>query len=100
MRARLVMNTTFTVGLAVATPAPALAQVTSDPSGPARRQLAGIVQNVTLASRAQYGSRDTAGRTLDTIKVIERGAGGYVSAFHSPNGSGSFSVRLRPRRTS
>jgi hypothetical protein len=94
MRASLVMNTMFTVGIAVVVPAPASAQVIGDPSGSARRQLAGIVQNVALATRARYGSRDSAGRTLDTIKIIERGGSGYVSAFHSPDGSGSFSVRF------
>jgi hypothetical protein len=49
---------------------------------------------VTLATRVQYSSRDTAGHTLDTIKIIERGGGGYVSAFHSPDGAGSFSMRF------
>ncbi|MEA2130975.1 MAG: hypothetical protein QOJ85_3866 [Solirubrobacteraceae bacterium] len=95
MRVLLVVSVSFAVCVAAVTPAAVPAQTPSgDPSGSARRQLVSIVQEVTRATRAQYNSRDTGGRTLDTIKIVERGGGGYVSAFHSPDGAGSFSVRF------
>lgn len=65
-----------------------------DPSGSARRQLVSIIQEVTRATRVRYDARDSAGRRLDTIKIIERGTGGYLSASHSPDGYGSFAMRF------
>jgi hypothetical protein len=95
MHARLVASVNFAVCIVAMVPAAAQAQTPADdPSGSARRQLISIVEGVTLATRVQYNARDTAGHTLDTAKIIERGGGGYVCAFHSPDGAGSFSVRF------
>jgi hypothetical protein len=95
MQAHLLVSVSFATGVAAMVPAAALAQTPSDdPSGSARRQLVSIVQGVTLATRVQYNARDTAGHALDTMKIIERGGGGYISAFHSSDGAGSFSVRF------
>jgi hypothetical protein len=94
MKARCVVSVSFAVCGAATAPAAAVAQTASDPSGSARRQLVSIVQGVTLATRVQYNSHDTAGHTVDTIKIIQRAGGGYVSAFHSPDGAGSFAVRF------
>jgi hypothetical protein len=54
--------------------------------------LLALVSNVD-AARAAYHVRDDRGLAMDTVKVIEDGAGGYLGIYHTGNGRG-FDVHL------
>jgi hypothetical protein len=43
--------------------------------------------------RSAFGVRDSAGNTMDTAKIVEDPAGGYLAVYHSPHG-GAFTVSV------
>jgi hypothetical protein len=55
--------------------------------------LLALISDVDTASAAAYGLRDDSGRTMDTVKVIEDGVGGYLGIYHTGTGQG-FDVHL------
>jgi hypothetical protein len=63
------------------------------PSDARRAQLRGYVENVPQANARRYGARDSAGRSMDTAKIIADPAGGYLAVYHTLI-SGSFHVSV------
>jgi hypothetical protein len=53
------------------------------PSDGPRAELRGIVEDVTKANGRRYGVRDSAGRNMDTAKIIKDPAGGYLAVYHT-----------------
>jgi hypothetical protein len=72
---------------------PAFAQ-----SGSSKYALINLIQNVQQATARQYGLRDSAGQTMDTLKVIQSPASGYLGVYHYLSSDGSFHVRLATSR--
>jgi hypothetical protein len=72
---------------------PAFAQ-----SGSSKSALISLIQNVQQATARQYGLRDSAGQTMDTLKVIQSPAGGYLGVYHYLSSDGFFHVRLATSR--
>jgi hypothetical protein len=62
------------------------------PPSPAEERLRELIENVTGA-RYVLGARDSAGNGMDTAKIIEDPAGGYLAVYHSLR-QGAFSVLL------
>jgi hypothetical protein len=56
-------------------------------------ELIGLIADVPAATSC-YGIRDDLGRTMDTLKVIENPAGGYLAVYHVGTGGGYFEVHL------
>jgi acid phosphatase type 7 len=52
-----------------------------------------LVQNVPSATGYRYGAKDSLGNGLDTLKVINSPAGGYLGVYHTLVGS-SYYVRI------
>jgi hypothetical protein len=52
------------------------------PSDAARGELRGLIENVTQATR-RYAATDSAGRTMDTAKILQDGTGGYLAVYHT-----------------
>jgi F5/8 type C domain len=73
---------------AVSTAAPSAA-----PSDTTRAELRGYIENVTQANARRYAATDSAGRTMDTAKIIADPAGGYMAVYHTMI-SGVFHVSL------
>jgi hypothetical protein len=48
-----------------------------------RSQLARLIEDVTDADGYTYGTKDSAGSSMDTAKVIDNPAGGYLAVYHS-----------------
>jgi hypothetical protein len=67
--------------------------VPTAPLSPDAGALLALVSDVGTATGAVYGVRDDAGRAMDTVKVIEDGAGGYLGVYHTGTGDG-FDVHL------
>jgi hypothetical protein len=61
-------------------PPPAAA---ATPSDGARAELRTMIENVREATGSRYGVRDSAGRTMDTAKITQDPAGGYLAVYHS-----------------
>jgi hypothetical protein len=59
----------------------------------ARAVLRGYIENVAQANARRYGTTDSAGRTMDTAKIIADPAGGYLAVYHTMI-SGAFHVGL------
>jgi hypothetical protein len=53
------------------------------PSDAARAELRGYIENVTQATGRRYGARDSAGRKMDTAKIISDPSGGYLAVYHT-----------------
>jgi hypothetical protein len=51
------------------------------------RELIGLIGDVPAAT-SRYNIRDDLGKTMDTIKVIENPAGGYLAVYHVGTGRG------------
>jgi hypothetical protein len=60
--------------------------------GSTEDRLAHLVENVPDA-RSAFGVRDSAGNTMDTAKIIEDPAGGYLAVYHSQR-EGVFTVSV------
>lgn len=73
---------------------PTPAQASGAPSDPTRAQLRTIVENVTQADGKRYALHDDAGHTMDTVKVIQDDAGGYLAVSHFMSTDGHFRVNL------
>jgi hypothetical protein len=58
------------------------------PSDGPRAELRGIVEEVRRATGRRYGVRDSAGRSMDTAKIIKDPAGGYLAVYHAAFGDG------------
>jgi hypothetical protein len=58
----------------------ALAAAASDA---ARAELRGLIEDVTHADARRYDARDSAGRKMDTAKIIQDPAGGYLAVYHT-----------------
>ncbi|WNG18202.1 hypothetical protein F0U63_28595 [Cystobacter fuscus] len=67
--------------------------VVAAPSDAQRGELRVLVENVTQANARRYGATDSAGRSMDTAKLIKDPAGGYLAVYHTYiNGSPRVSV--------
>lgn len=55
--------------------------------------MAALITDVTAADAYRYGLRDSAGSSMDTLKVIPNPAGGYLGVYHTLIG-GAFHVKL------
>jgi hypothetical protein len=58
--------------------------VVNPPTG-TESQLISLIQDVTTAQGYKYTSKDSQGNTMDTVKVIDNPAGGYLAVYHSGN---------------
>ena len=63
------------------------------PSGTTAEQLVGLLQDVTAADGYRYGTKDDAGNTMDTLKIIEAAPRDYLGVYHTLTSSG-FVVKL------
>src|SRR5690242_12932552 len=59
----------------------------SSPKGPSQMAtsltLASIIGTVPAATGYRYGVRDSVGNRMDTLKVIDNPAGGYLGVYHT-----------------
>ena len=55
------------------------------------------LEQVTRAGGYRYTTRDHLGRSMDTLKILRRGAKGYLGVYHTFNG-GRFSVHVATSR--
>jgi hypothetical protein len=55
------------------------------------------LEQVTQAGGYRYGTRDHLGRSMDTLKIVPRGAQGYVGVYHALSG-GAFGVHVATSR--
>jgi hypothetical protein len=69
--------------LALAAAAAALQAPPAAPSDGARAELRAYIEDVTQATGRRYGARDSAGRKMDTAKIIADPAGGYLAVYHT-----------------
>lgn len=80
-RARTLLSSFLHLGLlGFALEAEAMA---APPSDPPRAELHGLIENVTQANARRYGTTDSAGRSMDTAKLIQDPAGGYLAVYHT-----------------
>ena len=81
----------------VVSPTPIVVSATASPSAaPPLDPMAGmaaLITDVTAAEAYRYGLRDSAGSSMDTLKVIPDSAGGYLGVYHTLIG-GAFHVKL------
>ena len=63
------------------------------PSDPARAALKAILADVGGADGVRYDARDDAGHGMDTAKIIDDPAGGYLAVYHSTV-AGAFRLHL------
>src|SRR5689334_6807645 len=61
------------------------AQAASDA---ARAELKSYIENVAQATARRYDARDSAGNTMDTVKIVADPAGGYLAVYHTYSGAG------------
>jgi hypothetical protein len=83
--------------VAVAASTTALASTSraaAPPSDAPRAQLRGLIENVTGANARRYHATDSAGRTMDTAKVVQESAGNYLAVYHTLLGDGRFHAAL------
>jgi hypothetical protein len=59
----------------------------------ARARLKGFLENVTQADGWRYGAADDAGHTMDTAKIVDDPAGGFIAVYHTLV-NGQFKVNL------
>jgi hypothetical protein len=78
--------------LALAAPAVSGAAPVSDAQ--ARSDLAALITNVSTATAVSYQTHDSAGDTVDTMKVIQIGPSSYVGVYHHEDAGGYFSARV------
>jgi hypothetical protein len=79
-----------------ATPTPIVTATPSPSSAPPEDPMAGmaaLITEVTAADAYRYGLRDSAGSSMDTLKVIPSSAGGYLGVYHTLIGD-AFHVKL------
>ena len=79
---------TATPVVASGTPSP-----TITPSPDPVTDLMALITDVTAANAYRYGLRDSAGSSMDTLKVIRDSAGRYLGVYHTLIG-GAFHVKL------
>ncbi|WPB73795.1 hypothetical protein KYC5002_32750 [Archangium violaceum] len=78
---RLLLSTLLSLGFADAIrAADALA---APPSDPPRAELHALIENVPQANARRYGSTDSLGRSMDTAKLLQDPAGGYLAVYHT-----------------
>ncbi|QGN50553.1 hypothetical protein GKC29_01305 [Micromonospora sp. WMMC415] len=63
------------------------------PSDLPRAELRGLLEDVPGAAGYRYDTKDIAGQTMDTVKIVPRPSGGYLAFYHSSVG-GSFHVSV------
>ena len=68
-----------------ATPSPTPSPSPSAPANQTKAALVGLIQDVTTAGGYVYTAKDSAGNTMDTVKVIDNPSGGYLAVYHSGN---------------
>jgi hypothetical protein len=72
--------------------APALA---TDPSGAARVALTSLLDTIPSAPQSSFGTLDSSGRPVGTIKIIANPGGrGYIGVYHVSDASGTFYTRV------
>jgi hypothetical protein len=67
---------------------PARTVTLAPPSDGPRADVRTLVEQVTAAQGRRYGVRDSAGRSMDTAKIIQDPAGGYLTVYHTTFGDG------------
>jgi acid phosphatase type 7 len=60
------------------------------PRGP---RLRAALENVTAATAHRYGARDNVGNSMETLKIVQSPAGGYLGVYHTRS-KGVLSVRI------
>jgi hypothetical protein len=55
------------------------------------------LEEVAVADGHRYGTRDASGRSMDTLKILRRGAQGYIGVYHTLSG-GRFGVHVATSR--
>ena len=68
-----------------ATPLPTPSPSATAPANQTKAALVGLLQDVTTANGYVYTAKDSAGNTMDTVKVIDNPSGGYLAVYHSGN---------------
>ncbi|HEX8860227.1 MAG TPA: metallophosphoesterase [Actinomycetes bacterium] len=60
--------------------------------GPPAPSLQAALENVTAATAYRYGARDNVGNSMETLKIVQNPAGGYLGVYHSRS-NGVLSVK-------
>jgi len=60
---------------------------------PPAPSLQAAVQNVTAATAYRYGTRDDAGNSMETLKIVQDPSGGYLGVYHTQS-RGVLSVKV------
>jgi acid phosphatase type 7 len=60
---------------------------------PQAPSLQAAVENVTAATAYRYGTRDDAGNSMETLKIVQDPSGGYLSVYHTQS-NGVLSVKV------
>ena len=69
------------------------ARAAAPPSDAPRAELHTLIENVTQANARRYGTTDSTGQSMDTAKLIQDPAGGYLAVYHTySNGTPHVSV--------
>ncbi len=82
--------------IASATPTPTVVATPSSSATPSvapATEMAALITDVTTADAYRYGLHDSAGSSMDTLKVIRDSAGRYLGVYHTLI-SGAFHVKL------
>jgi hypothetical protein len=69
--------------IATTSRAPAPGHRIAPPSDGPRAELRSLAEDVVNAAARRYDSHDSAGRSMDTAKIIADPAGGYLAVFHT-----------------
>jgi hypothetical protein len=77
---KLFVSALLVAALACIADRPAAGQT---PDDAARMELQGIIENVTQATARRYQVHDSMGHSMDTAKIIQDPAGGYLAVYHT-----------------
>jgi len=55
--------------------------------------LQAVLENVTAATAHRYGARDNVGNSMETLKIVQNPAGGYLGVYHNRS-KGVLSVKV------
>ncbi|MDH6128528.1 hypothetical protein [Kitasatospora sp. GP82] len=71
-------------------PAAHASEVGTPPSDGPRSELRHIIEDVTHATGVRYQAKDSAGRSMDSAKIIQDSSGSYLAVYHAMLGDGRF----------
>ena len=66
---------------------------TKEGEGPPAPSLQAALENVTAASAYRYGTHDNVGNSMETLKIVQNPAGGYLGVYHTRS-NGVLSVKV------